>query len=361
MCQGAKMELEKLTDKTDSEDSTAVEIDDVFSENQPNEKKKKWSKKKSLIFWSLGGAISITAGIGLGIVLATIFNGGGTGNYDNIDTSKYAVDYDQLIKRFESTNTSDYSTVFTPCEMANIALKKFYDADSWIAQGYGSGSAQVMMVNVDQQIRSTFIKKDNEYFEESLSKSSVVKAAWRMYETYENADSEVTRYQGTVEKDVYDSFFKEADKSVWTREQYKEKAGRYLDGMPFIYIVSDLCLAKEDQKVTSSTPTGVKKTSSGYTIELELDPSITVKNYVVQMQATADLAGPPVFRFVHLTFKTDSKLNLISSTNYEKYYAKTSAGAGSNVIGNVTTYYQTGGEITIPKINEQTQYDKSKE
>ncbi len=328
---------------------------------EPSDADSKKSRRKSIIFWSVGGVLSIAVGIGLGCVLGTVFNGGETGNYDNIDANKYAVDYDALIQKYENASTDDYGTIFTPCEMANVALKRFYDNDEWIAQGYGSGLASVMMVDVDQQIRSTFMKKGNDYFEESLSKSSVVKAAWRMYETYEGENSNVSQYEGTVDKDVYDSSFSEDKKTTRTREEYKEHAGRYLDGIPSIYIISDQCLAKEDQTITSGKKTEYKKTSSGYTIELELDPSITVKNYVLQMMATADLAGPPKFRFVHLTFKTDLNLNLISSTNYEKYYAKTGAGAGSNVIGNVTTYYQTSGDISIPKLNEQTQYDKSKE
>lgn len=323
--------------------------------------KKKWSKKKSILFWSIGATVSICVGAGTGIVLGVVFNGGAVGNYDNINADEYAVNYDELLTKFESSKASDYSTEFTPCEMANIALKKFYDHNQWIAQGYGSGAASVLGIQVDQQIRSTFIRKGNEYFEESLSKSSAVKAAWRMYETYENADSTVTQYKGSVNETVYDSSFNEQDKTVRTRDEYKTHAGRYLDGIPFVYIVSDKCLSKEDQAVTSKIATGVSKTSAGYTIELELDPKITVKNYVVQMQATADLAGPPSFKFVHLTFKTDLKLNLISSSNYEKYYAKTAAGAGSNVIGKVTTYYETGKEVSIPKLNEQTQYDTSKE
>ncbi len=358
------MDLENSKNENEIENNEkeeTLETEVVTPIDSDSKDKKKWSKKKSLIFWSLGGTLSIAIGVGFGFVLGTVFNGGDTGNYDNIDANKYAVNYDELLKKYEASSASDYTNDFTPCELANIALKKFYDNDTWIAQGYGSGSASVMTINVDQQIRSTFAKIGNEYFEESLSKSSVVKAAWRMYETYENNDSNVIQYGGTVNKDVYDSSFNESDKTVRTREEYKNYAGRYLDGIPFIYIVSDLCLAKDDQQITSGIATSAKKTTSGYTIELELDPSITVKNYVLQMQATADLAGPPKFRFVHLTFKTDSKLSLITTANYEKYYAKTAAGAGSNVVGKVTTYYQTGGDVTIPKINEQTKYDTSKE
>lgn len=354
--------MDKKDTELNSKESLNVSNNDVSNlDGISNSKEKKKSRKSSLIFWSLGIAISLVVGIGGGIVLGVVFNGGSVGNYDNINADEYAIDYDELLQRFDNTKTNDYSEKFTPCELANIALKKFYDHDQWIAQGYGSGAASVLGIKVDQQIRSTFIKKDNEYFEESLSKSSAVKAAWRMYETYENDDSPVTQYKGTVNESVYDSSFNEGDKTIRTRDEYKKHAGRYLDGMPFVYIVSDKCLAKESQEITSKIETGVTKTSSGYTIELELDPKIAVKNYVVQMQATTDLAGPPSFKFVHLTFKTDLNLNLISSKNYEKYYAKTAAGAGSNVVANVTTYYQTDNEVTIPKLNEQTEYDTSKD
>lgn len=335
---------------------------EVSSEKETKKEKKPWSRKKNIIFWSVGGAVSLVLGAGVGFVLGTVFNAGGVGDYNNVNASLYAVDYDTLVNKYNSLKTTDYSKEFTACEMANISLSLMYRSDSWMTQGYGKTSYNVFGVSGDQQIRSTFMKVGNEYFEESLSKSDIVQAAWRMYEKYDSGDNSVVkRYLGKVSKNVYDSHFDETQMVEYGREDYKASSGRYLDSIPCIYLISDKCLSKDSQEVTSKIPTKVEKTSSGYTIEIELDPKITVKNYVVQMQATADLAGPPSFKFVHLTFKTDAKLNLISMTNYEKYYAKTSSGAGSNMTAKVTTYFETNGNFSIPKINEQTKYDTSKE
>ncbi|HBE99270.1 MAG TPA: hypothetical protein DDW18_04520 [Firmicutes bacterium] len=332
------------------------------SEKENKKRKSAWFQKKNVLFWGVGGTISLALGIGAGFVLGTVFNAGGIGDYNNVNASLYAVDYDELIKKYYSVKSLDYSKEFTPCEMANLSLGLMYKSDSWKAQGYGKTSFNVFGVSGDQQIRSTFMKVGDEYFEESLSKSDLVQAAWRMYEKYDSGDNSVVkRYPGKVSKDVYDSHFNEAEMVEYSREDYKTLSGRYLDGVPCIYLISDKCLSKDDQEVTSNIPTKVEKTSSGYTIEIELDPKITVKNYVVQMQATADLAGPPSFKFVHLTFKTDAKLNLISMSNYEKYYAKTSSGAGSNMTAKITTYFETNGDFSIPRIDEQTKYDASKE
>ncbi len=325
------------------------------------------SRKKNIIFWSVGGVLSLSIGVGIGYVLGGIFNQNGTGDYSNVDLSKYAVDYDGLTNRYNSLPAdTDYSKQFTPCEMANVALNLFYKHSSWMTQGYGKTTYTMFGLSGDQQIRSTFMKNGDEYFEESLSKSDSgsivdVRAAWRMYEKYDSGDeSKVYRYSGTIKSNVSDAYFEEDNVTSYDREEYKTKSGRYLDGIPCIYIIHDDCLSDEKQDVTSKIETGVTKTSTGYTIDLELNPKITVKNYVVQMQATADLAGPPRFNFVHLTFKTDKKLNLITMTNYESYKATTKQGATSPLTAKVTTYFNTSGTNTIPEIGEQTVYDETK-
>ena len=339
-----------------------IASEELLVEKETRKEKKHWSRKKNIIFWSVGGAASLVIGVGAGFILGTVFNSGGIGDYNNVNASLYAADYDALVNKYNSLKTTDYSKEFTPCEMANLSLSLMYRSDSWMTQGYGKTSYNVFGVSGDQQIRSTLMKVGNEYFEESLSKSDIVQAAWRMYEKYDSGDNSVVkRYPGKVNKSIYDSQFNEREMVEYSREDYKTQSGRYLDSIPCIYLISDKCLSKDSQEVTSKIPTKVEKTSTGYTIDIELDPKITVKNYVVQMQATADLAGPPSFKFVHLTFKTDAKLNLISMTNYEKYYAKTSSGAGSNMTAKVTTYFETNGNFSIPKINEQTKYDTSKE
>lgn len=361
--------LENEASSTESVENNAqqsgsfdVEQVEQSPENKKKEKKP-WSKKKNIIFWSVGGTLSLAIGIGAGVVLGSIFNGGTTGDYSNVDVSKYAIDYEGLVAKYNSmASSADYSSDMTACDMANTALYLFYSHDKWQSQGYGKTSFNVMGISGDQQIRSTFMRENSNFFEESLSKSSLVQAAWRMYEDHSKGnDSVVERYKGSVDKDVYDSSFDVSTKKQYTRDEYYNYAGRYLDGIPCIYIISDKCLSEEGQKVTSGIPTGVSKNSTGYTIEIELNPNITVKNYVQQMQTTTDLGGAPYFKFVHLTFKTDLKLNLISMTNYEAYYAKTTAGAGSNMTANVTTYFSYGDDISIPKINEQTTYDVSKE
>lgn len=321
-------------------------------------KEKTRSKPRSIIFWSVGVTVSIALGIGVGYVLSSVFNTGSVGNYDNINVSQYAVDYDALLKKYQSLpENADYSTHFTPAEMANLSLTMIHRQERWEIQGYGKTTYRVFGVSGDQYIRSTFMRDGQSYFEESLSMSSMVKAALRMYETYDSGDeSMVSRYSGSIRDDVTDASFASATPTQFSRTEYYEHSGRYLDGIPCIYIISDKCLASDSQTTTSGIATGVQKTENGYTVELELNPQIAIKNYVLQMQATADLAGPPTFHFVHLTFHLDSRLQLISMRNYESYYAKTAAGAGSNLIGDVTSYVIPSPR-SIPELTSPTQYN----
>ncbi len=320
--------------------------------------KKPWSKRKAIIFWSVGIVASLGVGVGVGYILSSVFNSGTVGNYDNINVSKYAVDYDALVTKYQSLpEDTDYSKNFTPAEMANLSLSLLHRQNQWEIQGYGKTTFHVFGVSGDQIIRSTFIRDGQSYFEESLSKSNMVQAAWRMYEDYDKGDqSTVSRYSGTITGEATDASFASATPTQYSRQDYYQHAGRYLDGIPCIYIISDKCLSPESQKTTSGIATGVQKTDDGYVVELELNPQITVKNYVLQMQATTDLAGPPTFQFVHLTFHLDSKLQLISMRNYESYYAKTAAGAGSNLIGDVTSYV-ISAPSSIPELNTPTSYD----
>ncbi len=325
--------------------------------------KKPWTRKKATCFWSLGITGSIALGVGIGYIFATLFNGGEMGDYSHVNVSAYAVNYDALIEKYNSfPKNADFSKSFTPCELANTSLTLLHRNERYMAQGYGKGTFNVFGVSGDQAIRSTMIRNGNDYFEESLSKSSLVQAAFRMYETYEGETSSTYRYKGSVDANIYDSHFSESAKETFTRDAYKETMGRYLDGIPCIYIISDRCLSKEGQKETSGIPTSVEKTDNGYRIELELNPGVTVKNYVLQMIQTGDLAGPPSFKYVHLTFELDSELNLISLRNRESYYAKTKkTGAGSNMKGDLTTYFYTKDVPDIPELSVQMNYDSAKE
>lgn len=345
--------------KEPEEVAELIEPPSESDSGKPSKKKKpkKHSKKSNIIFWSVGLTLSLAAGIGGGYVLGSVFNGGKLGNYDGIDESLYAPDYSALEKKFnKAKSSSDISKSMTACEMANYSLYKLHSLEKWKLIGIGSANASVMGVSVQQKIHSAFIGIGNEYFEESLSHSSFAKAASRMYEDYSNGASAITnRYVGNLST-ISNYSYSSDSKTEFTREEYKSRSGRYLDGIPCIYLISDKCLASKSQAQVSGIETGVTKTSTGYTIEIELDPTIAVANYVKQMQFVTELAGAPYFYYVHLTFYVDSQLNLISLVNNEKYDATTAGGASSTILGSVTTTAYTTGEITIPSVNEYIDY-----
>lgn len=339
----------------------ASESEETKPENAASapKKRKKWSKL-AIILTSVGAAVSIGLGAGLGVFLASIFNTTNTYDYSHIDTSKYAVDYEALLEEYDGMNgdSSLYENAFSEVEMVNLALALFNRHESWMCQGYGIGNAIIGPLKVAQDIRSTMIKNAGDHFEESLSKSSVVQAASRMYRR--EGDENTYKYLGSVPDNVEIGVFDEsAEPSVYTPEEYLAYAGRDLTEIPNIYIISEKTLASDEQPTLSGLAMKERvydEKAKTYTIDLELDYHKAVVNYVKQMRATTEMKSDPVFDYVHLCFVMDEQLNLISSKSTERYFASTPSGS-SNVEGELTTYYATGGVYDLPSLNTPLAYD----
>ncbi|MCQ2772028.1 MAG: hypothetical protein MJ238_01960, partial [Bacilli bacterium] len=214
--------------------------------------------------------------------------------------------------------------------------------------GRGVGTASI----VNQDIRSCAIKKDNEFFEESLSLSSVVNVAWRMYES----GDVTTQYQGkcrsgNVEVGLFDS----EKGNDYNSDQYIERMGRNVHCPTSYIITDDTVLADESTSGNMYAISGIEKTDSGYVIDLEFDPILAVLNYVVQMQTVSDLPKKPAFMFSHLKMTTDLELKPLSVYSIEKYYANTGA-VGSYVTSEITTTYKYDGDIQIPSLGTPINY-----
>lgn len=313
---------------------------------------------KNVILMSIGIVLSSGLGVGVGYVLSNFFPHVVKEVKYDYDENYLKADSDACLKKFEKFQGSEKAfdgKSLAGWEIINASLKKFENQENNMSQGIGYAKARVGPIDVMQQIRSTMYRVGDSYFEESLSKSSVVNVAWRMYQ-----EGEITkRYKGgcpsNVEKPVFAS---DASPTVYSESEYFEHAGRNLDGSSCIYLISDKTLSSDNQKATSGLPENeISKNEDGtFTIDLELDPRKSVVNYIRQMKATTDMNGNPIFDYVHISFTVTKDGDLVSSTSNEKYFASTPSGS-SNLEGQLVTHYSTGGNYAIPELNTPIVYE----
>lgn len=312
------------------------------------------SKKRTIIFISCLSVTAIALGVGAGFYLHNLLNSGVSTDYGNANAADYVEDDPNLLKDYQAVKDSggDYVSAYAkkPYKVANIAYALYCKHEHTKSQGVGSGTAILGAINVDQQIRSTLIRNGDSYFEESLSASSVVQLADRMYQ-----DTSVVSYHGTVtpsEVETPRNFGKAVE---YTKDEYKDLMGKTLN-IPCIYIISGKT-TYVNSTAYSGTPTSFKKNEDGsFALELELTRSSSVLNYVKQMQSISDLYDKPSFTYVHLSFDLDKDLNLKSMTSNEFYFARTQKNVGSNVRGTLKTIYEWDGDYQIPDLNTPVKY-----
>jgi hypothetical protein len=316
-------------------------------------KKNQKSKKIAKSTWiSLGvaSAIAIACGVPLGFKLHAMLLADEVDD-SNVDTNAFTVNYDSLLTKYRRAKATggSYDDTFTAPDLANVSIALLISNSTWFAQC--SGQAVVPAVNVVQQIRSTKIRASDSYFEESNSQSSVVALADRAY----SSGGTTKAYHGTIGSSVEEGVYEAKNVTSYTDKEYKDYMGHYVSA-PVIYLIC------KGTTVTTGTPDSGKATaiahhSDGtYTVDLELDKNTACFNYKTQMVAISNLATRPTFYFCHLTFELDKDLNPLSYVAYEKYYAKTKAGVGSEIVATLKTEFKMGGAYAIPDLNIPISY-----
>lgn len=315
---------------------------------------KKPSKKRTIISLSIISVTAIGLGLGAGFFLHNQIAGGTLADYNNVNATDYVDDNTNLLNEYAKVKKAggDYLSAYQkePYKVANIAYGLYSKETHLFAQGIGSGTAKMFGMAIVQQIRSTVIRDNDNYFEESCSCSKVVNLADRMYQS---GDS-VVRNEGKVKDsnaEIPESFTKA---TTYTLPEYRQAMGRLLSD-PCIYLISSKTTFL-DETATSGVKTSFSKNESGYALELELDPAHSVINYVRQMQTISSLVSPPAFTYVHLSLSLDKDLNPLAMETHEYYYAAVSTAAGSYVEGRLRTVYQSGGNYTIPELNNPVTY-----
>ncbi|MCI2111474.1 MAG: hypothetical protein LKK13_03925 [Bacilli bacterium] len=320
-------------------------------------KTKKLSKRLgAIITMSCLSVVAVALGAGLGFYLHGMTAKQGdhtavvTGNNDELLNTYGAVISDD--ESVDFTKLVD-TNVFTCSDIANISLMLMKKKTNYMTQGKGYAKGGPVI----QQIRDTVIRDGDDYMEESISASSMVKTASRTFQGKDKKDDKgyVDVYDGVpVDGDVEKASY-EKKSTRYKPDAYFKKYGRTLD-TPIIYIISDSTVNPSATTESGDPATSLTKTKDGYTLELELAANGSTTNYQVQMIAISNLSSID-FSFVHLTFYLDSKLQLIATESHEKYTVTLKVlPVPTTTEGRLTTKYFCEGGYTIPELETPITY-----
>ena len=222
---------------------------------------------------------------------------------------------------------------FTPAELINIGLENYRRCEKSYSVGIG-----VADTVVQQTIRNFQIRDGEQFFEESISNSSMVSLANRMWQT--GKDGNIFICRGTAdgaEKGNYPS-----NDTEYSQEDYTNLLGRTLDSM-FIYTVTD-----------STVLTSDIDNKDGYVITVTLDPVVGPYHYKFQMKNISNLDALPTFESVKLTFTFDKNLMLQHLSVDETYNAKMVISV--TIHNTIEYYYFPNQEMKIPDKSESLDY-----
>lgn len=318
---------------------------DNFANRKSNSKLS--PRTKAIIVYSIIGVFAVGLGVTVGIFGDKFFKKVGSSSIV-VDASSLADNQEAVLAKYDSVKKKNsFHTDLTPNEIIGVAMYKFTSSPYYFSIGVGSGDAGI----TTQGIKAMFIKNQNKYFEESIS-TGLINLYDRMYEEGDKTTTYwggSTNYAGHTPKE-------------YTLEEYKQLMGRNVSTPSSYVISSKTCLYKNNlsgKGVTSAT-----KTSTGYQVEIELNPNDDkgVSTYRVQMKTISGLYSLPSFYFCHLSFKLDKDLNFIESTAYERYFAEQTAVVGATVTTTINTKYFTysseEGAQKIPGLDEIIDYSK---
>ena len=286
--------------------------------------------KPAFIYISIVGT-ALAIGTAGGIVAKRVM-GGENVIYEG-DATSMTFDVDAAYDKYLNYTGNDMTKDFTPAEIVNIGLEKYRRCEN--SYSITKGVASTM---VTQSIRNYQIKNGDRYFEESISMSSMVKLANRMYQT--GKEGNVNLYKGSAVNEELGSY--SANGTEYEQTDYKNYLGKTLNEM-FIYIITDSTILDSE----------IDKTD-GYTIKLSLDTEMSVIFYQYQMKNISGLDKYPKFASVNLTFTFDNNLYLQHLYTDETYQA--SMGVTVDIHNMFNTYYFPNEELKIPEINEPTDY-----
>lgn len=294
------------------------------------EKKQLSKGKKALIQYSVIAACAIGIGVGGGIIAKKKL-GPVEIDYSGFDSNSFQADAKALLKEYEANPNKD----FTAAELVNIGLEKYRNCENSYSIGVGQASTIV-----NQSIRNFQIKNGGKYYEEQISRSSMVNLANRVLADSENA----TVYKGKAKDTEVPEYSNEPQ--ILNNDEFKQIWGKTLEDM-FIYIISN--------ETVDLDKSSVEKKDGKVYVSLELDPDIASYNYKVQMKSLSSLSALPTFEYLRQKYVFDSNMTLLHA-NFDEKYAAAMSGISATIVNDIEYYYHANEYLKIPEINEILDY-----
>ena len=297
---------------------------------------------KTLVLYSIIGASALAVGAGGGVAYKRCILKP-TENIIGFNPEACKPNADELFKAVEKAGSPKAATEkLQPFEIANYAFEKYKQCEYSVS--YCSGMANTL---VEQFIWSAQIKRNNNYFEEQVSKSNMVGVAKRMLQEGESSNTKVWNETGSGDviadaNDAYAKFKPEADN--YSFDEYKEAWGRNLPDMA-IYLIATSTIDKQE----------LVKDGDGYKVTLSLNPVKGGYNYRYQMKTISNLAAFPSFSLLDLTYWLDADLNIVKMNEHSKFTAQM-VGVAADVENDIMYHYFPGKEMKFPELNEKIDY-----
>ena len=287
---------------------------------------------KTLLTYILIVGIAGTAGATAGIVGKRLL-GQEEIDYSGFNPEDFRADGEALLAEYNS----DPNKNFTAPELVAIGLQKYKNCENSYSIGIGVASTVV-----EQTVRNFQIKNGDQYFEESISKSSMVGVANRAIQN--GKDGEISLYIGKANGSESASYPEEG--TTYSKEDYKNYLGKTLDEM-FVYLISNNSTLRDG--------TEINRTSDKIEITLNLNPDIATYYYKIQMKNISNLDKLPVFSYLKHTYTFDKNMMLKQASIDEKYSA--SMGITVDIRNNINYYYYANEYVKIPNYNENLTYE----
>lgn len=296
--------------------------------------------KKIVVYVSIATA-ALVIGVGGGVLIKR-YATPAQKDYSGFDPENYKVDGDALIKKVESYGTFDAAFSKVGCldsVLYSIEKYKRYDNSYSFCKGVAS-------TIVSQEIRSCQIRNGTEFFEEQVSKSSMVGVANRSIQ--HGSGGNIDLYSANGAKNVViDSGVSNYSKNPknLSAADYSKEWGRTPTDM-FNYIIC---------KETVNNSFFIKNEDRSYTITLEMNQDLSTYNYQIQMKTISGLDYNPIFSSVTLTFTLSEFLQL-KKLNVNESYNVSMSNIPASINANLEIKYFGNTYYKIPSLEENFDY-----
>ena len=260
------------------------------------------TKKKKIILFSIIGVCV------LGIITTTtlflvmnVFRKGKkqdeTVRVEDYDTNYDGV-YASLNEKLAAKNYEQIISESTDLGIIQYSLSKKVNEKHYYSITKGTSKALI----ATQDIYATFIKNNDQYYQESISAGLINTA--KCFYTYGN---ETKEYSGKVNSDKESATYDSSNFTKYTKEELFEELG-FDYSKPTIYLIhKDTLLSSEKEK----------DNNDNFVIKASLNPTLSTLKYIRQQKHMGSLEAYPEFSKVELTFTIDKELNLLSLRSVE--------------------------------------------